>query len=168
MKTKPQFPLTIEDYTKETNLPQFTQFSQLLPSTNGDDLAITKVKADTLVRLASFEVGAIRIRENSRVQIAQIQADALVSVENTRARVAMYRDYTAMETERIRAHSREVSDLIAATSSNMSKALEMYRGFYGSYKVTVKTKRGWIFGKSCTMTVKAESYPAYYYRGPSR
>ena len=165
MKTQ-TFPLTIENDAHKTNLPQFTQYSQLLPSTGGDDLTMTRVKTDTMVRLANLEVDAIRVQEDAKAQIAQIQANAVISVENARARVSTYHDYTVMEIERIQAHSREVSHLIAATSANMSQALQSYKDFPGSYEVTVKHKLGWF--KSSKMTVKAESYPIFYHRGPSR
>ena len=50
MKTKP-YPLAVGGSTNEKNLPQFTQFAQMLPSTNDDDLVLTRIKADTLPNL---------------------------------------------------------------------------------------------------------------------
>ena len=93
MKTKPQFPIDIKDYYMKANLPQLTEkYSQFLPSTNVDDLAMTKVKADTLVRLASFDLDAIRFQADANVRMTEVQADAAVSIERIKAHAAMYHD----------------------------------------------------------------------------
>lgn len=64
---------------------------------------------------------------------------------------------TSYSLERMRLDGHETRNIISSTELMMSQTLELHRMTGTNFrKITAQTKRGFIFGKSCTMTIECE------------
>ena len=143
--------------TLPENLSQLPTFSQPIAGTNQLDVEIMEIQAETFLRLGSMNLEAIRSQTAAHVEVTRIQA------------------YTAISMEWMKLDAAETAGLISSTEKAISKSLDVYRGngMPSSFNICAKTKLSGLFGtglfgRSCTITVEARSYQAYYCRGPVR
>ena len=129
---------------RHDSLSQLPTFAYPTTEASQFDVEVTKIQADTFLRLASMNVEAARIRSYSELSLASMKVDA-----------------------------DETRHLIWSATEAMSRTLDVYRGaeMSGSTQFRAKSKLSGLFAKSCTITVEVRRYPQrrdIYLRGPAK